>query len=273
MISPTAKYINTVFESLPYLGNVLGVGEVVEIDGSKLPAYWHNGELQHINFDSHNSLVLLLKNGEVTRDTVEHPFLGNSEQITETYPYTALFYKKESENINCDSLFDGVINGAKKNLSGRKKDLATALNAENVTIGITKSNFDKFNIWDSIFTGEVKPKETDLLASFDLEVKITGNEQCFTGEPCIANDYNFELDSTSFCDAVKSCVGNVLSLEFSGANTTTYVKTELVDKEVLLVATDGRIRKSSDYTFDTLTGEVEFISVIQSAQKIYILYK
>lgn len=77
----------------------------------------------------------------------------------------------------------------------------------------------------------------------------------------------------TLCEAVRACVGNVTALEFSGANTTTYVKTELIDKEVLLVATDGRIRKSSDYTFDTLTGEVEFISVIQSAQKIYILYK
>lgn len=77
----------------------------------------------------------------------------------------------------------------------------------------------------------------------------------------------------TLCEAVRACVGNVTALEFSGENTATYTKSELIGKEVLLVATDGRIRKSSDYTFDTLTGEVEFISVIQSAQKIYILYK
>jgi hypothetical protein len=77
----------------------------------------------------------------------------------------------------------------------------------------------------------------------------------------------------TLCEAVRACVGSVTALEFSGENTATYTKSELIGKEVLLVDTDVRIRKSSDYTFDTLTGEVEFISVIQSAQKIYILYK
>lgn len=62
-------------------------------------------------------------------------------------------------------------------------------------------------------------------------------------------------------------------LQANGNGTTTIVKSELVDKELIIVFTDGRARKTSDYTFTSSTGTTTFISVIQTAQVIQWLYK
>lgn len=77
----------------------------------------------------------------------------------------------------------------------------------------------------------------------------------------------------TLCEAVRACVGNVEPLEFYGANTTAYVKTELIGKELIIVSTDGRIRKNADYTFNSTTGTITFISNILPQQPIKIVYK
>lgn len=77
----------------------------------------------------------------------------------------------------------------------------------------------------------------------------------------------------TLCEAVRLCVGSVDSVEVSGNGTTTITITETIGKDILLVATDGRIRKTTDYSHNATTGAFTFISAIQSTQKIYVLFK
>ncbi len=270
MISVVEQYITEIFQTLPYLGDVLGVGESVEINEKKTPAYWHNSELQHINFDTHSGLCYLTLNGDVSRETIEHPLISNVEQVTEIYPIKAIFYKQANEDLNCESIFHGIVNAVKKSISGRQMQLESALNCERSVISVKSSSFNKNEIWKSISDFSM-PKESDQLATIDIEVSVIGNEQCFTGEPCNASDFVFIIQSQTLCEAVSACVGTLIKLEFSGDGSDSYIKTELIGKQLYVVSTDGRLRKSADYTFNSTTGGIEFISNINPNQTIIIL--
>jgi len=273
MLSVITKYLTDLFLTLPYLSEALGMGESIDVDGVATPAYWSNGEPVHLNFDSHQSLIYIVKDGETNRDTIEHPVIATLEQVTETYPLKAIIYYKGAENINCSSHFQSIVEGVKKNISGRQSQLETSINAENIIVKVKKTNLNKSEVWKGISGGEVTPKEDDNFASIDFDVIITGDEQCFAGEPCQANDFVFSFPSQGFCEKVAECEVESNSLEFAGTGTATYVKSELIGKTLLLVATDGRIRKSSDYSFTSGTGTIVFISVIQTGQTVHIIYK
>jgi len=275
MLSVLTKYLTDLFSTLPYLGEVLGMGDTIDVDGIATPVYWSNGEPIHLNFDSHSSLIYILKDGETNRDTIEHPMIATLEQVTETYPLKAIVYYKGIENVNCSSAIQSIVEGVKKNISGRQTQLESSINAENVIIKVKKTNLNKSEVWKGISGGEVTPKEDNNFASIDFDVTIIGDEKCFAGEPCQTNEFVFSFPSQGFCEKVAECSASSdsQSLEFSGTGTATYVKSELIGKTLLLVATDGRIRKSSDYTFTSATGTIVFISVIQTGQTVHIIYK
>lgn len=273
MLAVLTKYLTDLFSTLPYLSEALGMGDTVVIDGVATPVYWSNGEPIPLDFDSHSSLIYILKDGETNRDTIEHPMIATLEQVTETYPLKAIVYYKGVENVNCSSAIQSIVEGVKKNLSGRQTQLESSINAENVLIKVKKTNLNKSEVWKGISGSEIVPKEDDNFASIDFDVTIVGDEQCFAGEPCQANDFVFSFPSQAFCEKVAECEIESNSLEFAGTGTATYVKADLISKTLLLVATDGRIRKSSDYTFTSSSGTIVFISVIQTGQTVHIIYK
>ena len=77
----------------------------------------------------------------------------------------------------------------------------------------------------------------------------------------------------TLCEAIQSCASNVKSIELNGNGTNELEVELLVGKEILLMATDGRIRKSGDFAFDSDTGIITFASIIQPQQTISIIYK
>lgn len=277
MLSVITKYFTDLFLTLPYLGEALGMGESIEVDGIATPAYWSNGEPVHLDFDSHSSLIYLIKDGETNRDTVEHPHIATLEQVTETYPLKAIIYYKGIENINCSSHFQSIVEGVKKNISGRQSQLETSINAENIIVKVKKTNLNKNEVWKGISGSEVTPKEDDNFASIDFDVIISGDEQCFAGEPCQANDFVFSFPAQSFCEKVAECEVESQYLESYGNGTNSITKTELIGKTVLQVTTDGRARSriKNEFTFvdGNATGLTTFSSVIQTAQVIQWIYK
>lgn len=275
MLSVLIKYLSALLETLPYLSEVLGMGDSVEVEGVKTPVYWYNGEPQQLSFDSHSSLVYILKDGDIDRNTIEHPAIANLEQVTETYPLKAIIYYKGVDNVNCDSTIQSIVDGVKKNISGRQIQLESTINAENVVIRVKKTTLNKADVWKGISGSDVTPKEDDNFASIDFDVTIVGDEQCFAGEPCQANDFVYSFPSQSFCSKVSDCEIEPQYLEAYGNGTATITKSELIGREVLSVTTDGRVRSrlKGEFTFTSLTGATVFSSAIQTAQVIQWIYK
>lgn len=258
MISVIIQFLIAKFGTLPYISKVFGMGSFVEVDGEKIVAVYSDSELVHVNFDNYQSLVYILNNGSQTRTTSEHPFISNLEKVTEIYPFRAIIYSQGAENINCSSYSQSIAQGIKKNLSGLQEELREAINADTVTVRITDCDFDKVNVWKSQTTLPNSLKDSDILVSVDFEVSIIGDEQCFETDLCFDNTFDMKT---------------IASLEISGTGGASYSHQFLINKTILLVATDGRIRKNSDFTFISSTGTITFISPIVTGQKIYILYK
>jgi hypothetical protein len=279
MLSVILQFLIAKFDTLPYIDKAFGLGAIVErqeSDGVQTVIGVYSGtELVHPNFDNYKSLVYVMVNGNFTREPTEHPHIANLEMVTEVYPLRVIVYSQGLENVNCSSYSQSIAQGIKKNLTGLQSELREAINADLVVVKFTNSEFDKAVVWKSQTSLPNSLKDTDTLISIDFEISITGDEQCFAGEPCIANEFVFSNTAVSFCQMVNDCInsGEPYSLEISGTGVSYYSDSRLEGKELLLVATDGRIRKSTDYSFVSGTGTITFISNIVNGQKIYILYK
>lgn len=279
MISVILQFLIAKFGTLPYISKVFGLGSFVDIqvgDGTeKVVAVYSGSELVHVNFDNYSSLVYVLNNGSFSTTTTEHPYISNLEKVIEIYPFRIVIYSQGLENVNCSSYSQSIAQGIKKNISGLQEELREAINADNVIVRVIDCNYNKKSVWESQTSLPYSLKDADILVSIDFEVTVTGDEQCFAGEPCIANEFVFSNAAVSFCQMVNDCInsGEPYSLEISGTGALEYTNASLVGQELLLVATDGRIRKATDYSFVSATGTITFISVIQTGQKIYVLYK
>lgn len=68
--------------------------------------------------------------------------------------------------------------------------------------------------------------------------------------------------------------GTCQILQAIGNDTATFTHASLIGKSLLLVATDGVIRKNIiEYLFIPIAGQIEFQSTIFSDQTIHILYQ
>jgi len=61
-------------------------------------------------------------------------------------------------------------------------------------------------------------------------------------------------------------------LQILGTNTTSYTNSNLVGKTVLLVFIDAQKISTTAFTFNTVTGNINFASVIDAGAEIDILY-
>lgn len=195
------------FESLSYIDKVFGMAFFTTRNEEKVVGVKEAGELQHINYDQYKSLVYILNNGTVSRTTVEHPDIASLELVTETYPLSVVIYSQGLENVNCESASQSIAQGIKKALSGKQPDLIDAINADNVTIRITATDLDKDAVWKSQTSLPNALTEKDILIAVDFEVTITGDEQCFAGEPCEAPEFVFDYAAEPLCTKVNECLG------------------------------------------------------------------
>jgi len=275
MMSLIVQFLIAKFTTLPYISKVFGLASFVEVGGEKVVGVYDGSELVQLNFDAYKSLVYIVSNGSYKRETVEHAYISNTETVAEVYPFRVIIYSQGKENVNCSSYSQSIAQGIRKNISGLQTELNDAINADNVVVKFTDCDYDKANVWKSQTTLPNSLKDDDILVSIDFEIAVTGDENCFAGEPCIASEFVFSNAAISFCQMVNDCIssGEPYSLEAQGNGTTSITKTELVGKEVLLVSTDGRIRTDSDFTFVSSTGATTFISEVYSDQTIYWLYK
>ena len=275
MISVIIQFLIAKFTTLPYISKCFGLASYVEVGGERVVAVYENSELVQLNFDAYKALTYIVTNGNSTRGTVEHPYIANLEKVTEVYPFRVIIYSQGKENVNCSSQSQSIAQGIKKSISGLQDELVDAVNADTAIVRITDCDYNKNTVWASQTSLPNTLKDDDILVSVDFEVTITGDEQCFAGEPCVASEFVFSNAAVSFCQMVNDCIGSSepYSLESQGNGTGTITMSELVGKEVLLVSTDGRIRTDSDYTFVSATGATTFISTVYSDQTIYWLYK
>ena len=207
MMPVIAQFLMAKFESLSYIDKVFGMAFFTTRNEEKVVGVKEAGELQHINYDQYKSLVYILNNGTVSRTTVEHPDIASLELVTETYPLSVVIYSQGLENVNCESASQSIAQGIKKALSGKQPDLIDAINADNVTIRITATDLDKDAVWKSQTSLPNALTEKDILIAVDFEVTITGDEQCFAGEPCEAPEFVFDYAAEPLCTKVNECIG------------------------------------------------------------------
>jgi hypothetical protein len=66
--------------------------------------------------------------------------------------------------------------------------------------------------------------------------------------------------------------GSVSLLQILGTNTTSYTSTSLIGRAILLVFIDAQKISTNAFTFNTVTGNINFISVIDTGAEIDIIY-
>ncbi len=74
---------------------------------------------------------------------------------------------------------------------------------------------------------------------------------------------------------ISECGGGGSAVELLGiigTNTTSYTNSNLVGKTVLLVFIDAQKISTTAFTFNTVTGNINFASVIDTGAEIEILY-
>jgi len=278
MLSVILQFLIAKFESLSYIKKVLGLGSTVSVDGEKVIAVYQGSELTHVNFDNYSSLVYILTNGNSTRTTVEHPVIATLEQVTEVYPLRAVVYSQGLENVNCSSYSQSIAQGIKANLSGLQEDLESALNAFNIIIKVTDTNFDKANVWSSQTTLPNSLKDADILLYLDFEVSITGDEQCFAGEPCTDSSFIFDYAAKSFCQMVNECAnfGKPPIFFYTTAGKTSYTSSDVSGlsnmTDVIAVNMDGSVLTPGFHSWDGITFTINGID-INGGEYIVIFYE
>ena len=278
MLSVILQFLIAKFESLPYIAKVFGLGSIINIEGEKIIGVYSESELQHVNFDNYTSLVYILTNGNSTRTTAEHPVIATLEKVREVYPLRAIVYSQGLENVNCNSYSQSLVQGIKKNITGLQYDLVSATNSDMCIIRITDTDYDKSNVWKSQFSSDSRLKDADILCSIDFEVTITGDEQCFSGEPCLAGEFVFSNSATSFCEMVNSCssLGKTPIFFYTTAGKTTYTYADVAGlanvSSIISVNMDGSVLTPSFFSWDGTTLEILNITV-SGGEYIVIFYE
>jgi len=212
------------FESLSYIDKALGLGDFTTVNGERVTGIYEANELQHLNFDNYTSLVFLMKNGQVSRDTTEHPFIATADMITEVFPLKLIIYTQGAESVNCESFSQSLAQDLKKQIDGLKRDIADAVNADLVDARIISTELNKQAVWETLFSTDPQLKDTDILISADLEISVKGIETCFANELCAPGQFVFDYAAHSFCSLVSNCtnIGKAPIIFYTTADKSTY---------------------------------------------------
>jgi len=258
MLTVILQFLIAKFESLTYISRAFGLGAITNINGQKATGIYEGNELVNLSLDSYKSMVFVLKNGTVSRDTQEHPQRANTEIVTETYPLKIILYAQGAENINCESYSHSVAQGIKKALSGVQEDIRSAIHGDLVTIRVTNTEFDKNAVWAILYDGDSYLKDTDTLIAIDIDVIIAGNENCFAIEPCAAGEFVFDYAAHSFCSLVTNCsaVGKAPITFYTTADKVNYTSGDVSGiaritalSDIATVLLDGTVLPPAFWTF------------------------
>jgi len=191
MEATAIKYLKGKLEALGYIQQVYGLAEIVEVPGGekqRFPAVYEAGELQHINFDSYETLSFIIRDGKVRRDKKENPYIANANLITETYPLSIVIYGNGKEDLNCSSHTQSIAMDISRVLENwDKRALEAAGNYEYAEIVVSSIEQSKKAVWDKLTNQDYRLKDTDMLVMVSLEVTVSGEDRCFYGGPC-SND-------------------------------------------------------------------------------------
>ncbi len=170
-----------------YVDEVLGLATTIKRDGVKLTGVYKSGELVPVDFDAFDSLVLLLQNGKVSRQTLDNPFVACSYSIKESYNLSVILYKQGYEDINCRSMAQDVAWQISMALTGVHPQLMAETGFDVVSMQVKNVSLDSAGIYEALFSGDSKLTENDTLIEINFEVETTGEEQCYVAYPCAAN--------------------------------------------------------------------------------------
>lgn len=188
MEATAIKYLKGKLEALGYIQQVYGLAEMAEVPGGekqRFPAVYEAGELQHINFDSYETLSFIIRDGKVRRDKKENPYIANANLITETYPLSIVIYSNGKEDLNCSSYTQSIAMDISRVLENwDKRALEAAGNYEHAEIVVSGIEQSKKAVWDKLTNQDYRLKDTDMLVMVSLEVTVSGEERCFAGGAC-----------------------------------------------------------------------------------------
>jgi len=184
MLSAILKYLIARLSAQGYMQQLDGLAATVKRDGEKITGIYFNGELLHINFDNYLSYAFFLQKGKVDRDTDEDKFIANVYKITETYSLSVILYVQNAEDINCESKAQNTAWSIAQLLTGKHPDLMSETGLQYAGIRVTNIDLDSASIYESMFSGESRLKDDDILIEISFAVTIEGEEKCFTTYPC-----------------------------------------------------------------------------------------
>lgn len=184
MLSAILKYLIAKLAAQGYIQEVDGLASTVKRDGERITGVFFNGELLHINFDNYQSYAFFMQKGRVDRDTEEDRFLANVYRITETYPLSIILYVQNTEDINCESKAQNTAWSIAQLLTGKHPNLMATTGLQYIGMRVTGIDLDGPSIYESIFSGDSRLKDDDILIEINFSVTIEGEEKCFTTYPC-----------------------------------------------------------------------------------------
>jgi len=188
MEATAIKYLKGKLEALGYIQQVYGLAEMAEVPGGekqRFPAVYEAGELQHINFDSYETLSFILRDGKVRRDKKENPYIANANLITEIYQLSIVIYGNGKEDLNCSSYTQSIAMDIARVLENwNKRALEAAGNYEYAEIIVSGIEQNKKAVWDKLTNQDYRLKDTDMLVMVSIEVTVSGEDRCFEGGPC-----------------------------------------------------------------------------------------
>lgn len=206
MYSAIIQYLTAKIENLNAIQKVYGYCNIISYNGEEYPSVVSNGENVHLNFDLFKSISFILKNGNVSRSTEEHPYLANAEKVTQVYPLRLVIYSQNTENENCESLSQQIADYVSAQISGYQTLFISQLGVDSASIKVTSKNTNKYDVWGELYSTEHRLKESDVLISVDFEFEISGDETCFTSSPCESSEFSFEFTNKTFCERVDDCL-------------------------------------------------------------------
>jgi hypothetical protein len=189
MIETIIEYINNRIETLDSFKEIRGLCEIIqkEVDGkqSSFPAeYCRNGEYTRVeDYDLEKGIIYHRLTGKPTEERVEST-VGCETNIRRTYPLRvvgmvskAILKKKNDNSYIDDKLASNVSNTISK---ASVKNLAVALQAEDVEISAGSYTTNRYELWEE----EHKNIEDTIAFEYcyfavDYSVIVEGSRDCF----------------------------------------------------------------------------------------------
>jgi len=184
MLSAILKFLIARLAAQGYMQKVDGLASIVKRDGQTLTGVFERGELININFDNYATYAFFLQKGKVERDTEDDKYIANAYKIIETYPLSVVLYVQNSEDINCESKAQNTAWSIAQLLTGKQPELMAATGLQYAGLRVVNIDLDGGAIYESLFNGDSKLKDDDILIEITFAVTIEGYQSCFTTYPC-----------------------------------------------------------------------------------------